>query len=432
MAKPQIVAIIQARMGSTRLPGKVLMPILGKPLLGHVVNRVARSKFINKVVVATSTNPEDQKIVKFCKDKGFEIFEGSESDVLDRYYQAAKLYGADFVIRITADCPLTDPFLLDKLITKFFKGNFDHMGIATGAGVLNDKTNRYPQGLDASIFSFSALEKAWREAKDPVDREHVTVYIWQRPENFKLGEPLIPPEDYSAYRLTVDWSEDLMLVERIYKRLYEKNHFFGFEDIVRFLKENPDISRINERYLGETTKGFWRQKLRSEFKQVKMPLKVPFSFLDAVIVLSADETNVIGETKQRIDEGLKLFKRVPKNCVFMYLGVKAGKKPFIDYVKNNYDINRFMVFASRKESSTKTQIKDFAKFMERGKFKKIVIVTSAYHIPRVKRYVKRYISERIAVYFWPSRKISMHKKEIETEINKIINYSKKGEFSLYL
>src|SRR3989338_126496 len=141
--KLKIVAIIQARMGSLRMPGKVLKPILGKPMLWHVVERVKRAKLINQVVVATSTNPEDKKIADFCKKNNIEVFRGSQNDVLDRYYQCAKKYHAKFIVRITADCPLIDSQLIDKLIRKFFKGRYDYIGIAIGVGVVTSKIYRF-------------------------------------------------------------------------------------------------------------------------------------------------------------------------------------------------------------------------------------------------------------------------------------------------
>jgi len=157
-----VVAIIQARMGSSRLPDKVMMPIAGKPMFWHVVDRVKKAKLIDEVVVATSTNTKDKRIVDFCKKNNVEVFTGSENDVLDRYYQCAKKYKAEIVVRITADCPLIDPKIVDKSIRTFFKGNFDYLGILTGAGSLKSKNKKYPDGMDCEVFSFQSLEKAFR------------------------------------------------------------------------------------------------------------------------------------------------------------------------------------------------------------------------------------------------------------------------------
>lgn len=428
----KVVAIIQARMGSSRLPGKVMMSIVGKPVLWHVVDRVKRAKLIDQVVVATSTNPKDKKIVEFCEKNNIEVFKGSENDVLDRYYQCAKKYHAKYIIRITSDCPLIDPKLIDRLIAKFFNEEADHMGIATGAGISFDKINKYPQGYDAAIFSFKALEKAWERAKDTVDREHVTVYIWQRPNDFKLGKPLTPPKDYSNYRLTVDWPEDLKLIRTIYEKLYIKNKHFMFQDVIKLLKLYPTFAIINKKYLDKTTERFWRQKLISEFENVKKPKLVNFIKLDAIVIPSAEETAVEGETKQRIDEGLKMFDKANNQCLFIYLGVKAGKNHFLNYVQDKIDPKRRLVIASRKEASTKTQIKDLSKFLKEKEVQSIIIVSSAYHLPRLKRYCNKYLDKKYKLDFWPTGNVKRQKNSVEKELTKIIRYAKKGDFQLIL
>lgn len=429
--KPQVVAIIQARIGSSRLPGKVMMPIVGKPVLWHVVDRVKRAKLVDQVVVATSTNPKDKKIVEFCEKNNIEVFKGSENDVLDRYYQCAKKYHAKCVVRITSDCPLVDSKLIDQLIEKFFREKIDHKGIATGAGVSLDKINKYPQGFDAAILSFKALNKAWKRAKDPVDREHVTVYIWQRPNDFKLGKPLTPQKDYSNYRLTVDWSEDLKLIRTIYEKLYIQNKHFGFQDVIKFLKLYPNLAMINKKRLDKTTEGFWRQKLMAEFENVKKPKLVNFIKLDAIVVPSAEETAVEGETKQRIDEGLKMFNKASNQCLFIYLGVRAGKNHFINYARDKIDPEKRVVLASRNEASTKTQTKDLSRFLDKMLLKNILIVSHAYHIPRIKLYVNMFRNKITRVHYWPVGKISKQSKQTVVEINKIIRYAKRGDLFIF-
>lgn len=417
-------------MGSSRLPGKAMMPIIGKPVLWHVVDRVKRAKHIDQVVVATSMKPADKKIVDFCEKNNIEVFKGSENDVLDRYYQCAKKYHAKFIIRITSDCPLIDPKLIDRLIAKFFNEDADHMGIATGAGISFDKINRYPQGLDATIFSFKALGKAWRGAKDSIDREHVTVYIWQRPNDFKLGRPLTPLKDYSSYRLTVDWPEDLKMIRTIYEKLYIKNKHFGFRDVIKLLKDYPNLAVINKKYLDKTTESFWRQKLTSEFKNIKKPKHVIFKELDAVVVPSAEETEVEGETKQRTDEGLNIYKKANKNCLFIYMGVKAGKNHFINYVQDKIDPERRVVLASRNEASTKTQIKDLSKFLKDKNVGTILFVSSAYHLPRLRRYCAKYLSAKCKLFFWPTGDIKKQAETVRLEMRKIIKYAKRNDLSL--
>jgi spore coat polysaccharide biosynthesis protein SpsF (cytidylyltransferase family) len=162
------VAIIQARMGSTRLPGKVLMDLAGEPMLVRVVNRVRRAERLDEVVVATTASPSDDPIFEGCRQRGWAVERGSEKDVLDRYYRAARAHHADVVVRITADCPFVDAGLIDQVVGAFLGGGYDYV-----SNVLEPRT--YPRGLDVEVFRFSALEKAWQEDRDPSWREHVTL-----------------------------------------------------------------------------------------------------------------------------------------------------------------------------------------------------------------------------------------------------------------
>ncbi|MCM8832209.1 MAG: glycosyltransferase family protein, partial [Candidatus Omnitrophica bacterium] len=209
----RIIAVIQARMGSTRLKGKVLMDIEGKPLLWHVINRVQASEKITDIVIATSDNEKDNAIEIFSKQYCVNIFRGSEDDCLDRYYKTAKKFNADIVVRITADCPLICPEIIDKVIKEYLKGGYDY--------VTNTLFYTYPDGCDVEVFSFKALEKAYKESKDPIDREHVTPYI-RNSGKFKLKnveneEPVDPKE----YKWSVDRIEDLKFVKEVYKNLYK-------------------------------------------------------------------------------------------------------------------------------------------------------------------------------------------------------------------
>ena len=260
MKKQKIVAIIQVRIGSSRLPGKVLIPIVGKPMLWHIVNRVEKAKFIDQVVVATSVEKNDDKIARFCKKNNIEVFRGSENDVLDRYYECAKKYKADIVVRITADCPLIDPKIIGKSIKSYLKGNFDYIGVLTGAGSFKSKDKKYPDGMDCEVFAFQSLKKACREATSNKEREHVTVYILRNPNSFKIGK-LESSKDYSNIRLTVDHKEDLELVRKIYKELYPINKFFGLSDIIGLIKRQPGLLKINQKYIGrEGYEKLWKKK----------------------------------------------------------------------------------------------------------------------------------------------------------------------------
>lgn len=237
------VVIIQARMGSTRLPGKVMLEIKGKTVLTHVVERVKYCKNIDDIVVATSLNKNDDLIVKECVSIGVNHFRGSEQDVLSRYYHAARKNNADLVIRITADCPLIDYTIIDNMIEKFLEkdihNNVDYM---SNFDVIE---NTFPRGMDVEIIKANALEKTYQKAKEHYEREHVTPYIYNNPDKFNLLG-YSNNVDLSKYRFTLDTREDLQLIKIIYDNLYEGNHVFGINDIIEFVNRNPQAVKINE------------------------------------------------------------------------------------------------------------------------------------------------------------------------------------------
>jgi spore coat polysaccharide biosynthesis protein SpsF len=227
-------AIIQARMGSSRLPGKVLMEISGKPLLWHVINRIKQCKSIHQIVVATSSRPDDKAIIDLAKSAEITSFAGSEEDVLDRYYQAATKFNANPIVRITADCPVIDPGIVDETVAGFFSGHYDVYGLS----------GEFPDGLDVTVFSYSALKEAWNNAKLPSEREHVGPYILNHPEKFRQGT-LLKFRNLGHMRWTVDEPEDLQFIREIYHRLYKENEIFLTEDILRLLEKEPDLMNIN-------------------------------------------------------------------------------------------------------------------------------------------------------------------------------------------
>jgi spore coat polysaccharide biosynthesis protein SpsF len=234
----KVVVIIQARMGSTRLPGKVMSEISGKPMLWHMIDRINKCRSVDLIVVATTTNKEDRVVKELGEKSGAKTFCGSEDDVLDRYYQAAKLYGADVVVRITADCPLIDPHLSDRMI-RYFKDNRDKLDYV-GMG----SPNLYPDGLSTEIFPFKVLEKTWKEAKLKSEREHVTPYIWKNEKLFRIGSlPL--DEDLSRFRWTVDEERDLRFVREVYKHLYKEGQLFATEEILELISRKPELRDIN-------------------------------------------------------------------------------------------------------------------------------------------------------------------------------------------
>lgn len=241
------VAIIQARMGSNRLPGKVLMPILGKPMLWHIVRRVRAVPSIDEVVVAVPSDGANEVLRRFCAGNKIAVFAGSETDVLDRYYQAAQQFEADPVIRITADCPMVDPQLIEKLLQTYKSCGYDHIGVAAGAGAERLCKGRFPDGLDAECFAFSALARAWHDATDPRDREHVTRYIWNNKQIFRCGV-LTADVAYPKLRLTVDHAEDFELVTKIYESLYSERGPFLLSDVMKFLEINPGLFEVNRKW----------------------------------------------------------------------------------------------------------------------------------------------------------------------------------------
>ena len=240
----KIVGIIQARMSSTRLPGKVLKNIAGKPVLWHVINRLKLTNLVNEIVIATTVNLSDKSIVCFAQEIGIPSYAGSETDVLDRYYQAAKKQKADVIVRITSDCPLLDPEVVDSVISHYLKNNFDYVSntcVTSNAGC----KPTFPDGLDTEVFSFSALEKAWKNAKLASEREHVTPYIWKNKDLFKIGH-VSYPIDLSALRLTLDYEQDLLFINEIYRHLSAKGFNFGIKDILALLDQYPELKDINK------------------------------------------------------------------------------------------------------------------------------------------------------------------------------------------
>jgi len=233
----KVVAIIQARMGSTRLPGKVMMDLAGEPMLVRVINRVRRASRLDEVVVATTTNAEDDRIVGLCHDRGWPVFRGSEDDVLDRYYRAAVAHSAQAIVRITSDCPLIDPDVIDAVVLEFQSHYPDVDFVSTGIN------RSYPRGLDTSVMSWAALEKAGREDTNPAWREHVTQYIIRNPDLFRV-RGVENDVDYSYMRWTVDTPEDLAFVRRIYDHF--RNDEFNWKDVIALLERNPNWLEINQ------------------------------------------------------------------------------------------------------------------------------------------------------------------------------------------
>jgi spore coat polysaccharide biosynthesis protein SpsF len=223
-------------MGSTRLPGKVLKEVCGQTLLEHQMARMRRARTLAEVVVATSTAPADDAIADLTERRAFALYRGSESDVLSRYAEAAAAFDADPVVRMTMDCPLIDPDVVDLVVQHYLWGSFDL--------VANNFEPTFPHGLDLEVISRAALETAHAEAAQPYEREHVSPFLRHHPERFRLGN-VRSPRDLHAHRWTVDYPEDFAFVRAVYEALYPQDPAFGTEAVLRFLDAHPEVRAFN-------------------------------------------------------------------------------------------------------------------------------------------------------------------------------------------
>jgi spore coat polysaccharide biosynthesis protein SpsF len=229
-----VLAILQARVSSSRLPGKVLMPIVGQPMLRHELDRVRRARTLDALVVATSAEPGDDPIAQLCTDAGVDCFRGSLDDVLDRFYQAALAHRARIIVRLTGDCPLVDPALIDRVVEFFRHGGFDLAATA----------DTFPDGVDVEAMRYDVLEQAWADATKASDREHVTLFVRRQPGRFRIGR-LASGADLSHMRWSVDEREDLEFVRRVYDALYPANPAFTTEDVLALLAAHPHLAGLN-------------------------------------------------------------------------------------------------------------------------------------------------------------------------------------------
>jgi spore coat polysaccharide biosynthesis protein SpsF len=240
------VTVVQARMNSTRLPGKVLLPLAEEPLLLRMYERISAAKNVGQIVVAITNDESDDKLITLCKKHSIKTFRGSTEDLLDRHYKAAKKFDAEVVIKIPSDCPLIDPEIIDKVTLYYInnRGKFDF--------VSNLHPPSYPDGNDVEIMTIETLETAWLNSKKYFEREHSTPYIWENPDKFRIGNVAWETGlDYSmTYRLTIDYKEDYEFIKKVYDELYPKNKMFGLNDILLLLEEKPEIKKINQMYVG--------------------------------------------------------------------------------------------------------------------------------------------------------------------------------------
>ncbi|MCL6099633.1 MAG: glycosyltransferase family protein [Bacteroidetes bacterium] len=255
----KIVTIIQARMSSTRLPGKVMLPVLSKPLLVRMLERVQSAKLIGSLVVATSTNSDDDEIEKLCEQNNITCFRGHLTDLLDRHYQVAIKFGADAIVKIPSDCPLIDPRVIDKVIQHFI--NYEEYDF-----VSNLHPATYPDGNDVEIMSFASLECTWKDATKDYEREHTTPFIWEHQDVFKVGNVAWDSGlDYStSHRWTIDYPEDYEFIRKVFEELYPSNPVFSLNDILDLLKRKPEIAEINSQHLGK----YWYENYLDELTHI--------------------------------------------------------------------------------------------------------------------------------------------------------------------
>lgn len=230
----KVVAIIQARIGSSRLHGKILKPLSGKPALWHQLNRLTYSKELKQIVIATTIEKEDDLVEQFCLEHSVPCFRGSEEDVLDRYYWAAKEFNADPVVRITGDCPVIDPTIVDEVVQGYFEGGYHVYGLG----------GEFPDGLDCVVFSLSVLEDAWTNAFLPSEREHVCPYMDKHPEKYKIGRHT-KFKGLRQHRWTLDEEADLRFLNEVFCRLYKPGTIFLTQDILNLLEKEPYLMEIN-------------------------------------------------------------------------------------------------------------------------------------------------------------------------------------------
>ena len=243
---PNIVIVVQARMSSSRLPKKVMLPILGKPLLFRMIERLKEVKRIVNIVIATSTHCDDDIIAHFCEKEGIIHYRGSLNDCLDRHWQVANLLRADVVVKTPSDCPLIDPQIVDKVLDYYFdnQNQFDYIS--------NLHPATYPDGNDVEVMSIDCLERAWNEASRPLELEHTTPYIWENPDKFSIGNVVWETGfDYSlSHRLTIDYEEDYQFIKRVFEELYPQKNSFSIDDILALLASKPEIYQINNHLAG--------------------------------------------------------------------------------------------------------------------------------------------------------------------------------------
>jgi spore coat polysaccharide biosynthesis protein SpsF (cytidylyltransferase family) len=251
------VAIIQARLSSSRLPGKIFLEVCGKSLLEHMITRVKRSKKIDELIIATSTNKLDDIIEEWCKHHQIKCFRGPEQDVLKRFKLAKDFINADTIIRLGADSPLIDPKIIDDVLEIYEQNNYDFV-----SNLFPVDGRTYPDGVNVEVFSSKLLDIADSNAKKPSEREHVTFYFWMQPENFKIFRHDYE-KDLSKFRFNLDYLQDFCLIRLVFEELFPKNNYFTLNDVIDWLNKNPEVFKINS--MIESNQG-WNKSFEEDKK----------------------------------------------------------------------------------------------------------------------------------------------------------------------
>jgi spore coat polysaccharide biosynthesis protein SpsF len=255
-----IVIIIQARTGSARFPNKIMQPILGRPVLSLMIERVQHSKYSSDLIIATTFESNDDEIVNLCKKENVNFYRGHSTDLLDRHYQLSVQGNADIVVKIPSDCPLIDFNIIDRVIDFYLQHHTEYNYVSN----LHPPT--YPDGNDVEVIPFNILQTAWKEASKSFEREHTTPFIWDNPERFRIGNVEWETGlDYSmTYRLVLDYPADYELIKAVYEGLYPDNPQFTLSEIVEFLDRKPDIKSLNSKYAGVS----WYRHHNNELKTI--------------------------------------------------------------------------------------------------------------------------------------------------------------------
>jgi spore coat polysaccharide biosynthesis protein SpsF len=256
-----IVIVVQARLGSTRLPNKVLMPLSGKPLIIRMLERVSFSDMAHNVVVAVTNETDDDELVELCEAEGYSVFRGSTNDLLDRHYQTGLKYNAEDIVKIPSDCPLIDPDIITRVIDFYVlnKNTYDY--------VSNLHPATYPDGNDVEVMSMKVLYNAWNNSHKDFEREHTTPYLWENPDRFKIGNvEWETGQNFSmSHRWTIDYLEDYLFIKEVFDSLYESNPRFGLNDILEYERNHPEVKALNSKYNGVN----WYRNHLNELKTIK-------------------------------------------------------------------------------------------------------------------------------------------------------------------